>query len=61
LAGRLSASVAQVALRWVLEQRGVSAVIAGSRDAGHTRSNATAGELVLDGGALAELDEIFAS
>jgi aryl-alcohol dehydrogenase-like predicted oxidoreductase len=61
LAGRLSASVAQVALRWVLEQRGVSAVIAGSRDAAHTRSNATAGELALDGGALAELEGIFAS
>jgi aryl-alcohol dehydrogenase-like predicted oxidoreductase len=61
LAGRLPASVAQVALRWVLEQHGVSAVIAGSRDAGHTRSNAAAGELGLEGGELAELEEIFAS
>ena len=60
LAGRLSASVAGVALRWVLEQPGVSGVIAGSRDAGHTRSNAAAGELALDAGALAELEEIFA-
>jgi aryl-alcohol dehydrogenase-like predicted oxidoreductase len=61
LAGRLSASVAQVALRWVLEQRGVSAVIAGSRDAGHTSSNAAAGDLALGAAELEELEEIFVS
>ena len=59
LAGRLSASVAQVALRWVLEQRGVSAVIAGSRDAGHTSSNAAAGDLALGAAELEQLEEIF--
>ena len=51
----------QVALRWVLEQRGVSAVIAGSRDAGHTSANAAAGDLALGAGELEELEEIFAS
>jgi aryl-alcohol dehydrogenase-like predicted oxidoreductase len=43
----------------VLEQRGVSAVIAGSRDAGHTRDNATAGSLALEPAALAELERLF--
>ena len=37
IAERLGASVAQVAIAWVLHQRGVSAVIAGSRDEGHTK------------------------
>jgi aryl-alcohol dehydrogenase-like predicted oxidoreductase len=61
LGERTSAAVAQIALRWVLEQAGVSAVIAGSRDPGHTRANAAAGDLVLDGAALAELEEIFSA
>ncbi len=59
LAERTSASVAELALRWVLEQRGLTAVIAGSRDPGHTRANAAAGDLVLDAATLAELEEIF--
>jgi aryl-alcohol dehydrogenase-like predicted oxidoreductase len=59
LGERTSASVAAIALRWVLEQRGVTAVIAGSRDPGHTRANAAAGDLVLDAATLAELEEIF--
>jgi aryl-alcohol dehydrogenase-like predicted oxidoreductase len=58
-AERLGASVAQLALRWVIEQRGVTAAIAGSRNPDHTRANAEAGSLHLDADALARLDGLF--
>jgi len=58
-AERLGVSVAQLALRWVIEQRGVTAAIAGSRNPDHTRANAEAGSLQMDAGALARLDELF--
>src|SRR5205807_364513 len=48
-----------LALRWVIEQRGVTAAIAGSRNPDHTRANAEAGSLQMDAGALARLDELF--
>jgi aryl-alcohol dehydrogenase-like predicted oxidoreductase len=58
IAARLEATVAQVAIAWVLHQRGVSAAIAGSRDGRHVRENAQASELdltlVID-----ELDELI--
>src|SRR3954447_19807901 len=38
-AERLGLSVAQLALRWVIEQHGVTAAIAGSRNPEHTRAN----------------------
>ncbi len=60
-AERLGASVAQVALRWVIEQHGVTAAIAGSRNPEHTRANAAAGSLRLDADALRRLDELFAT
>ena len=60
-AERIGASVAQLALRWVIEQRGVTAAIAGSRDPDHTRANAAAGPLRLDEGATGRLDELFAT
>jgi aryl-alcohol dehydrogenase-like predicted oxidoreductase len=47
-AERQGATLPQWALRWVLDQEGVTAVIAGSRNPEHTRSNAAAGSLELD-------------
>jgi aryl-alcohol dehydrogenase-like predicted oxidoreductase len=58
-AERLGVSVAQLALRWVIEQRGVTAAIAGSRNPDHTRANAEAGSLRLDGAPSARLDQLF--
>ena len=58
-AERLGATVAQLALRWVIEQPGVTTAIAGSRNPEHTRANAQAGELRLDGEAAARLDDLF--
>ena len=45
IAERLGTNVATLALRWVIEQRGVTGAIAGSRNPEHTRSNAAAGDL----------------
>ena len=56
-AERCGATVAQLALRWALEQRGVTAVIAGSRNPAHARANAMAGSLEMDAIALAEIDQ----
>jgi aryl-alcohol dehydrogenase-like predicted oxidoreductase len=57
LAERRGATVAQLALRWALEQTGVTAVIAGSRNPAHAGANAAAGSLTLDAAALAEIDQ----
>jgi aryl-alcohol dehydrogenase-like predicted oxidoreductase len=59
IAERLGTTLAPLALRWVIEQTGVSAGIAGSRKADHVRSNATAGDLRLDRQTLDEIDRIF--
>ena len=59
VAERLGVSLPQLALAWNWQQPGVTSAIAGSRDAGHTRSNAAAGDLELDGGTLAELDALI--
>jgi aryl-alcohol dehydrogenase-like predicted oxidoreductase len=59
-AERLGATTPQLALRWVVEQTGVTAAIAGSRNPEHTRANASAGDLRLDGEAARRLDELFA-
>lgn len=48
IAERLGEGLPQLALRWALEQRAVTGVIAGSRNAAHTRANARAGSLRLD-------------
>jgi aryl-alcohol dehydrogenase-like predicted oxidoreductase len=61
LAERLGAGVAQLALRWALDQQGVTAVIAGSRNPEHSRSNAAAGSLRLDADVRSRLDELFTS
>jgi len=58
IAERLNVSLSTLALRWAVEQRGVTAVIAGSRNPEHVRSNARAGSLRLDAETLAEIDAI---
>lgn len=58
IAARLGATVAQLAIAWVLHQPGVSAAIAGSRDGRHVRDNAEASSLDLTG-ALDELEKLI--
>jgi aryl-alcohol dehydrogenase-like predicted oxidoreductase len=60
VAERLGATASQVALAWVVAQPGVTAAIAGSRNAGHVRENAGAGNLQLDEATLAELEALLA-
>jgi aryl-alcohol dehydrogenase-like predicted oxidoreductase len=60
IAERFGLTVAQLALRWVLEQPGVTAAIAGSRSAAHTLANAAAGTNPLDRATVTELSTVFA-
>lgn len=53
-------SMSQLALAWVVAQTGVTSAIAGSRNPGHVRTNAEAGDVVLDRATLDLLDEILA-
>ena len=59
IANRLGATVAQVALAWVLHQPGVMAALAGSRSERHTRENARAAELTLADDVVAELEALI--
>jgi aryl-alcohol dehydrogenase-like predicted oxidoreductase len=59
IAARMGTSVATLALRWVIEQQGVTGAIAGSRKPDHVRANAQAGDLKLDDATLQEIEEIF--
>jgi aryl-alcohol dehydrogenase-like predicted oxidoreductase len=59
VAERLGIPVSTVALAWAVHQEGVTAAIAGSRNAAHVRSNAAAGDVTLDATTLAEIDSIF--
>jgi aryl-alcohol dehydrogenase-like predicted oxidoreductase len=59
IAERLGCSLPSLALRWVVQQPGVTAAIAGSRDPDHVRDNARAGDLRLDADTLKEIDAIF--
>jgi aryl-alcohol dehydrogenase-like predicted oxidoreductase len=61
IADRLGTSVASVALRWVVEQRGVTAAIAGSRNPDHVLANAAIGSFEVDEKTREEIEEIFAS
>ena len=58
VADRLGISLSQLALAWNVAQPGVTAAIAGSRNPDHVRSNAAAGDIVLDEATLSELDAI---
>jgi aryl-alcohol dehydrogenase-like predicted oxidoreductase len=60
IAERSDVTMAQLALAWNVHQSGVTAAIAGSRNAEHVRSNAAAGDVELDEGTLAELEAILA-
>lgn len=59
VAARLGVSVAQLALAWNTHQPGVTSAIAGSRNPDHVRSNAAAGDLVLDEATVSELDSLL--
>jgi myo-inositol catabolism protein IolS len=59
VAERLDATVAQLAIAWVLHQPGVTAAIAGSRSDMHTRENAAAARLELPDGVLTELEDLL--
>jgi aryl-alcohol dehydrogenase-like predicted oxidoreductase len=61
VAERVGCTLAQLALAWNVHQPGVTAAIAGSRNAEHVRGNAGAGDVQLDAETLAELDGILAS
>jgi aryl-alcohol dehydrogenase-like predicted oxidoreductase len=58
IAERLAITLAQLALAWNVAQPGVTAAIAGSRNPDHVRSNAAAGDIVLDAATLSELEAI---
>jgi aryl-alcohol dehydrogenase-like predicted oxidoreductase len=59
IAEGLDATVAQVAIAWVLHQSGVAAAITGSRDGGHLRENAGAADLTLPDEVLDRLEELI--
>jgi myo-inositol catabolism protein IolS len=59
VADRLGVTVPQLAIAWVLQQEGVSAVLVGSAKPEHVRANAAAAELQLPASALAELEALI--
>lgn len=59
VAARVGAALPQLALAWNVHQPGVTSAIAGSRNPGHVRSNAGAGDLTLDAAAVAEIDALL--
>jgi aryl-alcohol dehydrogenase-like predicted oxidoreductase len=59
VAERLDIPVSTLALAWGVHQEGVTAAIAGSRNAAHVRSNAAAGDVSLDAPTLQVIDSIF--
>ena len=59
IAERLGITGRQLALAWNVHQPGVTSAIAGSRNPDHVRSNAAAGDVVLDDETLAELEQIL--
>jgi aryl-alcohol dehydrogenase-like predicted oxidoreductase len=56
---RLGATVAQVAIAWVLSQPGVASAIVGSSNADRARDNARAAELHLDESALQTIEDLI--
>lgn len=59
IASRLGATVAQVAIAWVLHQSGVTAAIAGSRDGRHMAENAGSAALQLSDSVLEEIESLL--
>jgi aryl-alcohol dehydrogenase-like predicted oxidoreductase len=60
IADGLGITLAQLALAWCHHQPGVTSAIAGSRDPGHARANAAAGDVGLDATTLAEIEAAVA-
>jgi aryl-alcohol dehydrogenase-like predicted oxidoreductase len=60
IADRLGATVAQIAIAWVLRQSGVTAAIAGSSNATHMTQNAAASAIPLTDEDLAAINELIA-
>ncbi len=59
IAERLGITMAQLALAWNVAQPGVTSAIAGSRDVGHARDNAAAGDVELDAQTLSEIEGVL--
>ena len=59
IADRLGITLAQLALAWNVAQPGVTSAIAGTRSPDHVRSNAAAGDIVLDEPTLVELEAVL--
>ncbi len=59
VADEIGASVAEVAVAWVLAQPGVSSAIVGSSSPQRARSNARAADIRLDGAALQSVDDLI--
>jgi myo-inositol catabolism protein IolS len=59
IAEELNATVAQVAIAWVLHQPGVTAAIAGSRSETHTRDNAGGARLALSPAILDRIEQLI--
>jgi len=58
VAGRRNATVAQIALAWLLHQPGVTAVIMGAKKIGQLKDNLGAVNVILDADDLKQLDEV---
>jgi aryl-alcohol dehydrogenase-like predicted oxidoreductase len=59
VARETGATVAQLAIAWVVRQPGVTAAIAGSSSITHTRENAGAGNLALDDATLQAIEDLI--
>jgi aryl-alcohol dehydrogenase-like predicted oxidoreductase len=57
VADGVGVSLAEFALAWNVAQPGVTAAIAGSRNARHVRANARAGDIELDEATLRAVDD----
>ena len=61
IADRLDITLAQLALAWVIHQKGVTGAIAGSRSPEHVAENAGAGSVRLEAKDLEEIESVLAS
>ena len=59
IAEDLGITLSQLALAWVVAQSGVTSAIAGSRNPDHVRTNAAAGDVIIDTAKLDLLNEIL--
>jgi aryl-alcohol dehydrogenase-like predicted oxidoreductase len=59
VAERIGCTLSQLALAWNVQQPGVTAAIAGSRNPSHVRANAAAGDIELDQATLGELNALL--